>query len=123
MNKFVKFSAACGVAVLGFAMRTATGAEPPIEATAVSHMESTTADPYRDPGVFGEYWWANRFLSRQARRQDRRIGSGGREQVATPKRRTKRRQLPERNNAKYTHEIWSIAQLDARRLGLLYYGL
>lgn len=64
MNKFVKFSAACGVAVLGFAMRTATGAEPPIEATAVSHMESTTADPYRDPGVFGEYWWANRFLSR-----------------------------------------------------------
>ena len=64
MNKFVKFSAACGVAVLGFAMRTATGAEPPIEATAVSHMESTTTDPYRDPGVFGEYWWANRFLSR-----------------------------------------------------------
>lgn len=36
----------------------------PVETTAVSHMESRTADPYRDPGLFGEYWWANRFLSR-----------------------------------------------------------
>lgn len=39
-------------------------AELPKEATAISHMDSVTADPYRDPGVFGEYWWANRFLSR-----------------------------------------------------------
>ncbi len=27
-------------------------------------MESRTKDPTRDPGLFGDYWWANRFLSR-----------------------------------------------------------
>lgn len=31
---------------------------------AVSHMESRTKDKKRDPGIFGDYWWANRFLSR-----------------------------------------------------------
>lgn len=31
---------------------------------AVSRMESRTKDPTRDPGLFGDYWWANRFLSR-----------------------------------------------------------
>ncbi|MCQ2392695.1 MAG: GDSL-type esterase/lipase family protein [Kiritimatiellae bacterium] len=36
----------------------------PIEVTAVSHMESRTKDKRRDPGLFGDYWWANRFLSR-----------------------------------------------------------
>ena len=35
-----------------------------LEATPISRMESTTKEPFRDPGVFGEYWWANRFLSR-----------------------------------------------------------
>ena len=39
-------------------------AKPPVEVTAVSHMESRTKDKTRDPGLFGDYWWANRFLSR-----------------------------------------------------------
>lgn len=34
------------------------------ETTPVSRMESTTTDPWRDPGIFGEYWWANRFLAK-----------------------------------------------------------
>lgn len=38
--------------------------EAPIEVTPVSRMDATTKDPKRDPGIFGEYWWANRFLSR-----------------------------------------------------------
>ena len=37
---------------------------PPVEATAVAKMESRTKNPKRDPGLFGDYWWANRFLSR-----------------------------------------------------------
>ena len=37
-------------------------AESPV--SAVSRMESRTNDPTRDPGLFGDYWWANRFLSR-----------------------------------------------------------
>lgn len=32
--------------------------------SAVSRMESRTKDQTRDPGLFGDYWWANRFLSR-----------------------------------------------------------
>ena len=32
--------------------------------SALSRMESRTKDPTRDPGLFGNYWWANRFLSR-----------------------------------------------------------
>ena len=32
--------------------------------SAVSRMEIRTKDPTRDPGLFGDYWWANRFLSR-----------------------------------------------------------
>ena len=32
--------------------------------SAASRMESRTNDPKRDPGLFGDYWWANRFLSR-----------------------------------------------------------
>ena len=39
-------------------------AKPPVEVTSVSHMESRTKDKTRDPGLFGDYWWANRFLSR-----------------------------------------------------------
>ena len=37
-------------------------AESPV--SAVSRMENRTKDPKRDPGLFGDYWWANRFLSR-----------------------------------------------------------
>ena len=36
----------------------------PVELRAESHMSSRTKDPKRDPGIFGDYWWANRFLSR-----------------------------------------------------------
>ena len=30
----------------------------------VAKMENRTKDKTRDPGIFGDYWWANRFLSR-----------------------------------------------------------
>jgi hypothetical protein len=33
-------------------------------ASSISRMESRTKDAPRDPGLFGDYWWANRFLSR-----------------------------------------------------------
>ena len=36
----------------------------PAELRAESRMSSRTNDPARDPGIFGDYWWANRFLSR-----------------------------------------------------------
>lgn len=36
----------------------------PVDATPVSRMESKTKDKSRSPGLFGEYWWANRFLER-----------------------------------------------------------
>ena len=36
----------------------------PVESSSVSRMESRTKDTKRDPGIFGDYWWANRFLSR-----------------------------------------------------------
>ena len=73
MNVMRGLNTKCGVlhyrltvfaSVLVVAFAVVAWGEPPIEATAVSHMDSTTVDPYRDPGVFGEYWWANRFLSR-----------------------------------------------------------
>ncbi len=38
--------------------------KPPVETMPISHMESRTRDKTRDPGLFGDYWWANRFLSR-----------------------------------------------------------
>ena len=34
------------------------------ESQSVAKMEATTKDKTRDPGIFGNYWWANRFLSR-----------------------------------------------------------
>ena len=39
-------------------------ADIPLESQPVSRMESRTKDPKRGPGIFGDYWWANRFLSR-----------------------------------------------------------
>ena len=35
-----------------------------VESTPAARMESRTKDKARDPGLFGDYWWANRFLSR-----------------------------------------------------------
>ena len=37
-------------------------AESPVDS--VAKMDSRTKDKTRDPGLFGDYWWANRFLSR-----------------------------------------------------------
>ena len=34
------------------------------ESTPAARVGSTTRDKRREPGLFGEYWWANRFLSR-----------------------------------------------------------
>ena len=50
-------AALCGMAALG-------ATPTPVESTAVAKMESRTKDTKRDPGIFGDYWWANRFLSR-----------------------------------------------------------
>lgn len=35
----------------------------PVETLPAARMETRTRDS-RDPGIFGDYWWANRFLSR-----------------------------------------------------------
>ena len=49
--------AVCGLTAFGAPQATA-------ESTPTAKMESTTKDTKRDPGIFGNYWWANRFLSR-----------------------------------------------------------
>ena len=56
---------AAGVAA-GYAKDVPDGKRPsePVEFTSVGRVESRTKDPKRDPGIFGDYWWANRFLSR-----------------------------------------------------------
>ena len=50
-----------GTMAFGATQKTPAG---PAESASTSHMESRTADKTRDPGLFGDYWWANRFLSR-----------------------------------------------------------
>ena len=59
---------ACAACVLGVqanpAAAKAKTPNVPAEVLAKSHMESRTKDKTRDPGLFGDYWWANRFLSR-----------------------------------------------------------
>ena len=54
---FFAIAAACSLTALG-------AAPTPVESTAIAKMESRTKDTRRDPGIFGDYWWANRFLSR-----------------------------------------------------------
>ena len=49
--------AVCGLTAFGAPQMTA-------ESTPTAKMESRTKDTKRDPGIFGDYWWANRFLSR-----------------------------------------------------------
>ena len=71
-NVFVVLAAAVTFALFAAPAPAATSAADkpavkpvmPVEVTAVSHMESRTKDRTRDPGLFGDYWWANRFLSR-----------------------------------------------------------
>ena len=52
-------AAVCGLTAFG-----APQASEPVECTPVAKMDSRTKDAKRDPGIFGDYWWANRFLSR-----------------------------------------------------------
>ena len=53
----VAVAAMCGIMAYG-------AAAVPAESMSTSKMESRTKDKSRDPGIFGDYWWANRFLSR-----------------------------------------------------------
>lgn len=39
-------------------------ANMPLESQSISRIESRTKDKKREPGLFGDYWWANRVLSR-----------------------------------------------------------
>ena len=55
---------AVAVAGLGLVTNAAEKPDGRVELSSVSRMESRTKDPKRDPGIFGDYWWANRFLSR-----------------------------------------------------------
>ena len=58
MKRLVASVAICLVA----AITAAVAAEDPC--ASISRMECRTKDKTRDPGIFGDYWWANRFLSR-----------------------------------------------------------
>ena len=53
----VAVAAMCGIMAYG-------AAAVPAESMSTAKMESRTKDKNRDPGIFGDYWWANRFLSR-----------------------------------------------------------
>ena len=52
--------AVTAMATIGYAAKEPTFPE----ITPTAKMDSTTKDPKREPGLFGNYWWANRFLSR-----------------------------------------------------------
>ena len=56
-------------AVAAFVMAGYAGGSAPKklieELEPAARVGQTTKDKTRDPGLFGEYWWANRFLSRQ----------------------------------------------------------
>ena len=51
--------AVCGLTAFGAQQETG-----PVECAPSARMELRTKDAKRDPGIFGDYWWANRFLSR-----------------------------------------------------------
>ena len=55
---------AVAVAGLGPVMNASEKPDGRVELSSVSRMGERTKDPKRDPGIFGDYWWANRFLSR-----------------------------------------------------------
>ena len=61
-----RLMSALAVVVAGLCPATNAAEKPDgrVELSSVSRMESRTKDPKRDPGIFGDYWWANRFLSR-----------------------------------------------------------
>ncbi len=55
--------AACAAFCL-VSLGAAKTATEPVECVAAANMASRNATPGRGPGPFGDYWWANRFLSR-----------------------------------------------------------
>ena len=55
---------AVAVAGLGPVTNATEKADERVELSSVARMDCRTKDPKRDPGIFGDYWWANRFLSR-----------------------------------------------------------
>ena len=65
-NKMKRLMIALAVVVAGLCPATNAAEKPDgrVELSSVAKMESRTKDPKRDPGIFGDYWWANRFLSR-----------------------------------------------------------
>ena len=67
MNNSMKLTmtAACAAMCVIVAFGAEQNApQPPYEATPVGKLESRTKDKTRSPGIFGDYWWANRFLDR-----------------------------------------------------------
>ncbi len=62
MKRFCIIQSCLIAAVCGL---TAFGApQKDVESTPAAKMDAHTKNPKRDPGIFGDYWWANRFLSR-----------------------------------------------------------
>ncbi|MGN0847636.1 MAG: GDSL-type esterase/lipase family protein [Kiritimatiellia bacterium] len=65
MKKLLLMACVAGCAVVAEAAKAAPGAaQGPVECRSVAKMESRNATPGRGDGPFGDYWWANRFLSR-----------------------------------------------------------
>ena len=63
-SRMIIAAVAVAVAAGGYAKGSKPVQSGPVELSAVARIESRTADKNRDPGIFGDYWWANRFLSR-----------------------------------------------------------
>ena len=61
--KIIRIIPFCLVAAL-YGMTAFGAPQATAESTPTAKMESRTKDLKRDPGIFGDYWWANRFLSR-----------------------------------------------------------
>lgn len=60
----ISIIAAAALSALFISDVYAQGRKLPREMQSISKMESRTKDKRREPGLFGDYWWANRFLSR-----------------------------------------------------------
>ncbi|MBO5941031.1 MAG: hypothetical protein J6R18_07550 [Kiritimatiellae bacterium] len=60
----IKIVVSFAAALCAFAGFSDVKPKETVESTAKARMENRTKDKTRDPGLFGDYWWANRFLSR-----------------------------------------------------------
>ncbi|MBQ6330016.1 MAG: hypothetical protein IJI35_13440 [Kiritimatiellae bacterium] len=66
MNKLVSVAIFAAVAAAAAAGSAKSGqARPPADTVGAARIDAKTGDKTRDPGLFGEYWWANRFMSRR----------------------------------------------------------